>query len=586
VLTLLDPDLEMSSMRLSAALSPVGTEGSDRLIRGMGHGPFPSMPRADPIEMQNAVCEAIARLIRDGPPETIQLEALFALERQAQPVTELLLAQYVEGDGQIGSFEWKAWHSALRLSQWLFQANEYFLQHIQKTADNNWTEHEPWVQVRLFHHRKVDFLLRFLRYKKRSPELWRQLHEMYRLAHERDLLHRPDANGETDGRRRTMRKLEQQYLQILLLEAMNSGQFSPREALWAHRWFARWSGGPGLRLAHAGGRPHFEPKGFVVDLDSADGLKRVLVAGGTLLYFDSSPLSAMIDQEIASLRDGAPPHQAMLAVRAGQLALLNKLSILFAPNPVNIERRAARIPISAAVQAIAGFPNIVEELWKNSQKQTDGISSAATPGNDQSISSLGVPTFSPLFAANADAGPGSLSISSPFDAIPQIWQVKDRSDSGCRMRAQIDNLNLVIPGSLIAVRDNETTPWIVSVVRWFRRLMVDHVEIGVEYLGREPRFVKMIANCDGDSAIVDAPDRASKCFAALYFPPSEEHPTMPIKTLLFPAREFRIGCDVTLLSSNATYTMRLNEPIQQQFEYVWTSFSVVDRVTTPPSKVQ
>jgi hypothetical protein len=574
-------------VRLSAALSPVGTESPDHLIRGMGEGLFPSMPRGDPIEIQNAVCQAITRLIRDGPPEIVHLEALFALERQAQPVSQLLLAQYVEGDGQIGSFEWKAWLSALRLIQSLFQANEYFLQHIRKTSDDKWTEHEPSVQVHLFDHRKVEFLLRFLRYKKRSPELWRQLHEMYRLARERDLLNRPEAIGETDGKRRTMRKLEQQYLQILLLEAMNGGQFSPREALWAHRWFARWSSGPGLRLAQVSGGIHFEPKGFVVDTDSSDGLKRALVAGGKLLYFDSSPLSAMIDQEIASLRDGSTlPHQATSAVRAGQLALLKKLSILFAPNPVNIERRAERKPVALAVQAIAGFPNIVKELWKNGQKRNEEISGAVTLGNEKTISSFGVPTFSPLSAANGDAGPISLSISGPFGAIPQIWQVKDRSDSGCRMRAQIDNLNLVIPGSLIAIRDSETAPWIVSVVRWFRRLMVDHVEIGVEYLGREPRFVKLVANDDCDLAIAEAPDRFSKCFAALYLPPSEEHPTMPIKTLLFPALEFRIGCDVTLLSSDAIYRMRLNEPIQQQFEYVWTSFAVIDKMAPPPSRIQ
>jgi hypothetical protein len=117
----------------------------------------------------------------------------------------------------------------------------------------------------------------------------------------------------------------------------------------------------------------------------------------------------------------------------------------------------------------------------------------------------------------------------------------------------------------------------VSVVRRFRRLMVDHVEIGVEYLGRKPRFVKLVADHDYNLAAHAAPDAVSRCFAALYLPPSEQHPTMPIKTLLLPAREFRAGCVVTLLSSNATYRMRLNEPLQQQFEFVLTSFSVIEK---------
>jgi hypothetical protein len=561
------------------------------MIKGTsGEGPLPSV-QADPIETQRVVCEAITQLVRDGQPEISQLDALFAVERQAQPVSELLLTQYVEGDGQIGSFEWKAWHTALRLSQSFFQGYEYFLHHIRKTTDANWTAHELLVQVQLFHHRKVEFLLRFLRYKKHSSELWRQLHEMYRLARDRDLLNRLEAISETGGKRRTIGELDQQYLQILLLEAMNTGQFSPREALWAHHWFARWCTAPGLQLAQVNGTGHSESKGFVVDLDGSDGLKRAPAGGNllgrNLLGLDSSPLSVMIDQEMAWLRDDdTPAYPATPAVRAGQLALLHKLAILFAPNPIDIARRAEREPVALAVQAIVGFPYIVEELKKNGQKQNDRISSPTEPGTENPILPFGAPILSPTFPTSGSAGPISLSTNGPFDAIPQVWQVKDRSDSGCRMRGQVDNLNRVIPGSLIAVRDSGTAPWIVSVVRWFRRLMVDYVEIGVEYLGREPRLVKMVTDYDSDLAIAEAPDSAARCFAALYLPPSEKYPNIRIKTLLLPAREFRTDCDVTLLSSNATYRMRLNEPIQQQFEYVLTSFAVIGKVAPLPSGIQ
>ena len=532
-----------------------------------------SMPQADLIETQMAICEAVAQLTRDGLPEVSQLDALFALDEQAQPLSKQLLTRYVEGDSGHRPFEWAAWHSAMRLSQSLFRGYEYFLHCIRKTTDDNWAEHEPLVLVRLFHHRKVDFLLRFLRYKKRNLEQWRELHEMYRLGRERNLLNRPDAIWGTVGASRTATELEQEYLQILLLEAMNSGQFSPREALWAHRWYGRWCSGPGLRLTKAK-NVYFEPKGFVVDLGGSDGLKRPPGVGGDLLYLDSSPLSVMIDQEMASLRDGAAHSDGVApAVRAGQLALLTRLAILFAPNAVNIERRAERRPVALTAQAIAGFPYIVEEVRKSGQN--DGTSPASSTGTENTISPFVV-----------DAGPASFSPAGPFNAIPETWQIKDRSDSGCRMRGQVDNLNRVIPGSLIAIRDNETAPWTVSVVRWFRRLMADYVEIGVEYLGRNPRFVKMVAGYDPDLATAEVPDSVSRCFAALYLPASGESPTMPIKTLLLPTGEFRTDCDVTLLSSNATYRMRLNEPIQQQFEYVWTSFVVIDKVTRLPTSIQ
>ena len=568
---------------MSAAVSLAVTENSDHLPDGMARRGRLVPVQVDPIETQKAVCESIAHLIQDGRPEIGKLDALLALERQAQAVNELLLSQYVEGDLQVGSFEWKAWNGALQLNQSLFQANEYFLHHLQTATDDYWGEHEPLLVAHLFHHKKVEFLLRLLRYKKHSPELWRQLHEMYRVAYDRGLLKGIDAGSDPVGKYPGMANFERQYLQVLLLEAMNNGRFSPRDALWAYRWFSRWCSEPELRLARLDGSIDFEPTGFVVDLGSSVALERASLekhtAASNLLYLDTSPLCVLIDREVATLRNATVlPFGATAAVRAGQLALLNKLAVLFAPKPIDIERRAERKPVTLAVQAIVGFPFIVDELSRHGQKQNDGIAAGAGPRTAKAMLPLDGPTFSPIFSVSGDASPISLSMSGSMTAMHQVWQVKDRSDSGCRMRAQIGNLNRVIPGSLIAVRDGETAPWVVSVVRWFRRLMVDYVEIGVEYLGREPRFVKMVTDGDRGLTVVEAPNVTSKCFAALYFPPSEECPTMPIKTLLLPACEFRTDSDVTLLSSDAIYRMRLNEPIQQQFEYVWTSFAVIDRI--------
>ena len=566
-------------MSLAGTLSPVSTEVPGRLLKNVtGESLLPSIPQNDPIAAQKVLCLAIKLLVQSGQHELAQLDTLFALEPQALSVSKLLLTRYVEGDGKLRSFDWRAWQAAIRLSQAFYQTHDHFLRYIWSTTDGAWTKHEPSVLVQLFHHRKVEFLLRFLRYKKRNSGQWRELHAMYLRAHEADLSNRPEANRESTTVCRTAGKLQQQYLQILLLEAMNSGQFSPREAWWAHRWFARWCNGPGVQLSLINGCRDEDLNGFVVDLGGSDGLKRAPVTADKVLYLDSSPLCAMIDQEIASLRDGAAPLPGLApAVRAGQLALLTKLAVLFAPIAPNIERRGERKAIDLTVQAIAGFPYIVEELRREKQRQTGGSSQIAAPGDAITMSSFGAQTQSPNFTTSGDVGPASLSMTALFAAIPQSWQVKDRSDKGCRMRGQVEHLNRVIPGSLIAIRDSATAPWTVSVVRRFRRLMVDHVEIGVEYLGRKPRFVKLVADHDRKLADHAVPDAESRCFAALYLPPSEQLPTLPIKTLLLPAREFRAGCVVTLLSSNATYRMRLNAPLQQQFEFVLTSFSVIEK---------
>jgi hypothetical protein len=291
----------------------------------------------------------------------------------------------------------------------------------------------------------------------------------------------------------------------------------------------------------------------------------------------------MIDQEIVALKHGtAVPQPASPVVCAGQLALLGKLAKLFAPDPGVIVRRAERKSVESRVQAIAGFPAIVEELRQNGHRQGGGPSSVAATEGDITISPFGRSTLSPDFAGGG-AGRGGMAKGGRRDIVPLTWHIKDRSGSGCRMRGQIDDLNRVIPGSLVAHRDDEATPWTVSVVRWLRRLMVDHVEIGVEYLGRKPRYMKMVAGGD-DEADPALPDAASSCFAALYLPPSEAQPAMPIKTLLLPASRFVAGCEMALLSAETTYRVRLNEPIHQQSDFVMTSFAVLEKMAPLPPR--
>ena len=186
-------------MSLAGTLSPVGTEVPGRLLKNVtGESLLPSIPQNDPIAAQKVLCLAIKLLVQSGQHELAQLDTLFALEPQAQSVSKLLLTRYVEGDGKLRSFDWRAWQAAIRLSQAFYQTHDHFLRYIWSTTDGTWTKHEPSVLVQLFHHRKVEFLLRFLRYKKRNSGQWRELHAMYLRAHEADLSNRPEANRESD----------------------------------------------------------------------------------------------------------------------------------------------------------------------------------------------------------------------------------------------------------------------------------------------------------------------------------------------------------------------------------------------------
>jgi hypothetical protein len=204
----------------------------------------------------------------------------------------------------------------------------------------------------------------------------------------------------------------------------------------------------------------------------------------------------------------------------------------------------------------------MQTLRNSARQSVDRRAAAASPLREPTFEAFNGPT------RTMTRGAGDAPI-----ATPDVWQVRDRSDSGCRMRGQVSDLNRVIPGSLLAMRTSEAAPWSLAVVRRLRRLMVDHIEIGVEYVGRNPRFVKVaIGERFGPSA-VQLCDAEPRCVGALYLPPSDAFPSRPIRTLVLPQRDFRPNVGATLLAADAVYTLRLNEPIERHAEFVLTSFA-------------
>ena len=65
-------------------------------------------------------------------------------------------------------------------------------------------------------------------------------------------------------------------------------------------------------------------------------------------------------------------------------------------------------------------------------------------------------------------------------------------------------------------------------------------------------------------------------FVALYLPESDAYPRIPIKTLIIPANEYVPARVLTLVSTTHETPIRLKEPIENQRDFVWTSFELAE----------
>ena len=258
-------------------------------------------------------------------------------------------------------------------------------------------------------------------------------------------------------------------------------------------------------------------------------------------------------------------------MHARRLALLSKLKIAFTPKRPRFKRRGERTVVaSMSVQAmIGGLSSLFRMLRNESRRVANAVTSPSPDVVEITISDV-----SNYAGVRRSPSPGASIGSLPlttFDVPQPLWDVRDRSESGCRLRGRTSNPRQSLPGSLMAFRDNDA-PWTVAIVRRFSKIVGENVELGVEHIGRDPKRVLLIAHDNKDAG-----NAKRNKIVALYLPESDAYPRIPIKTLIVPADEYSPGRVFTMLSTNEA-AVRLKEPIEQQRDFVWTSFDVVDRV--------
>ena len=533
-----------------------------------------SLPRHDPIEMQRRLCDELAKGAEWDKLDINRFRALRALDRRAGRLLESILSEYAALGGQSPALERQLWHAALELNRSFAHDFERHLRAVRSAAAGSaWQERTPELLVRLLQHREIELLLALFRYEKWPRGRWKLLHDDYRFAIASGFATRAVAIGQrADGSVITITP-EQMYVRILLLHLMDGGQFRPEEIARTRRAIAGWSKRLGLQKLHALVQTDEAQNGFIVDLEGADGLTRInTVSTGDLHWLDTAPIADSIDPAAAERKEVMDGSESDLQ-KTAERVFLGKVQRLYAPQLKKIKRRGERAAMAlTSVEATLGGLQTIFRMLRDEARRAIATATAPQPYADEiTITAVGTVRAA---RGTAPAGVSARLASAEYGVQYSTWHVRDRSDSGCRLRGRIPDARRLLPGLLIALREDKTGPWTVAVVRRLNRLMGNNVEIGVEHLGRNPQRIVLLAAPGGQPiGVSDArPDR----FVALYFPESEAFPKIPIKTLLVPTCEFVPGRVVTMLSTAKEVVIRLKEALEYQAEFVWTSFEPVE----------
>jgi len=518
------------------------------------------LPANDPV---GAIEEVIALL--EGPaatatPSTIaRTRAALELDRIVSPVHAQLQAQY-----QLASVSdevrQRLWSECDRLARAFAQAYERAcgaLAPQARGARARTTLHGAF--ARLFFYIGVQARHGLFRYERWIPGRWTMLHQAYSEACRQGVVAAP-FELDPDNAAGSRLSPEQEYLQILLLHRLNTGNLTAQQIDRAAGWLREWVPLLGLAIKQP------EGDGYWLDLGQGDGLMPVRpeVHAGELLYLDVSPLRARLEELFGRLTAQAEAAKAA-ADNAGaadaedRAELVHRLAMLWYPQAPKHERRGERYTDQHGITVAVGWQEIAQAL------------TLSVPQRSNAPQGYHYDDYGRL-RPNRDGVPPPAAMDPPKSAL-DVWQALDASDSGFRVRTSVQSAGRLRLGSLMALRVEQNTNWQLGVVRRMKRINADQTELGVEVISRAVALIapKAVAMRDMGYS-VDGVDIGLKgqSFNALFLPGQSRARGGSRPSIVLPPAEFTVGRPLSLVVEGHNYDVLLAPPLERTKDWVWS----------------
>ena len=292
-------------------LTPTGKEYADPLQNAKTAAAWlRQLPALDVIGRQQHVIRAMDEMRK--AQRTMDLNRINAIEFIDAALgadRRQLIKQYIESSENSNKLAERIWQALWEMSQAFTQAYQAALEAaIPQAANARWKAVLPLLFVRLIHYHGTDAKLRVFKYERWIPAKWMELHQIYLRAAEmqcdRVALALPAAGSAAQPW-----SAEQEYLYVLLVHQLNTGNLSAAELDWGSSQLRAWS----RRLALEQIPQSMD--GFFVDLAGRGGLVRRVGndRGSMLRYLDSGPLADSMERAINALRDAEMTDQGPIA---------------------------------------------------------------------------------------------------------------------------------------------------------------------------------------------------------------------------------------------------------------------------------
>ncbi len=556
-------------------LTPHGRESADPLQSSKAAAAWlRQLPALDVIGRQQHVIRALDAV--RGTQRPIDLNRINAIEFVDAALgadRRQLIKQYIENVENSPKLADRIWQALWEMSQAFTLVYQQALESALPQASNaRWRAALPLLFVRFVHFQGTDAKLRVFRYERWIPAKWIELHQAYLRACEmqcdREAVVLPAAGSAAQHW-----TVEQEYLYVLLVHQLNTGNLNPTEIDWASSQLRAWT----RRLALEQIPRSLE--GFFVDLAGREGLvKRTGNDRGSVLrYLDTTPLADGLERAITALRDAELTDQGpVAAINQQRLTVLRKIQPAVSPTSQAELRRDPRVPVAVSARVRIGLSRICQDLGAQAAGENSGDVGAGT----EQIEVFAVAGAPRVRRKPSEDDSLAVSLSSWTDPT---WEIKDRSVAGLCISATGGIGQSLTLGALVAVRQSDIAGWLLGVVRRLNKVSNEEVEAGVNIIAERVVAVTLAAKRRANEDmgyVINGLDLSTmgERFEGLYLPPpSRPDKPLAMKTIIVPTSEYAEGRNVLLTTARSVYTVSMRHLVEQRPDWSWATIQLVDK---------
>ncbi len=495
-------------------------------------------PADDPLAMHAGVLSALGRLTeREAKRTPARLEAVFQVDLHTDPLRKSLTAQYLEHGNRSTRIENQLWQALFDLTQGFLLCYQAFAREVSAHAQSQkWQSLLPELVARQIIHQGLDAKIRLFRYEQWIPAKWIDLHSLFQMACSAQIERHPVAVL-PDG---AVTAIEHEYLRVLVLHLMNSGNLTPRHLEWVADQLSEWCAPLHLNIEAS------TATSFHVDLSSKAGLKRrgPQPLEGRVLFLDTRALHAVLMQNVVMLDQKVRnnPLSDRTPRRADQLNLLSKLASQVDPEFKPFARRGERTNADGSVDAIIGFTKI--SGFFHDDEMTSFIDRKRGPSTFGDT--IEIATFGRMRNETARINEMAQRRLANYTAPGGSWNIRDVSQTGFRLIAPMSVINAVTLGTLAAIRPQSDAHgrWTLGIVRRMKRLTTERAEIGLQMIANNLTGVELAETRRGEgdySVDGEVPTVNSRRFNGLFLSLNKREGEAVVQTLVVPPGEYQPG---------------------------------------------